>query len=108
MEKTFKNPKLLTEGTERFLLTWVHHFATCYANILRVYLIIFSPVAQSVERVAVEANCSFHEKSWLKNRVNSGKPALHELWRMVILSQALNSDCSGKVQRLELRLVLFG
>ena len=31
-----------------------------------------------------------HEKSWLKNRVNSGKPALHIRWRMVILSQALN------------------
>jgi hypothetical protein len=54
------------------------------------------------------AGCSFHEKSWLKNRVNSGKPALHSLWRMVILSQALDSRCPGKVQRLELRLVLFG
>jgi len=54
------------------------------------------------------AGCSFHEKSWLKNRVNSGKPALHALWRMVILSQALSSRYSGKVQRLELRLVLSG
>jgi len=62
-------------------------------------------------RIVIEkftAGCSFHEKSWLKNRVNSGKPALHELWRMVILSQALNRRYSGKVQRLELRLVLFG
>jgi len=29
-----------------------------------------------------------------------------EVWRMVILSQALNHCYSGKVQRLELRLVL--
>jgi len=34
------------------------------------------------------------------------QPALHRIWRMVILSQALNCHCSGKVQRLELRLVL--
>jgi len=62
-------------------------------------------------RIVIEkftAGCSFHEKSWLKNRVNSGKPALHELWRMVILSQALESLSPGKVQRLELWLVLFG
>jgi hypothetical protein len=51
-------------------------------------------------------DCSFHEKAWLKNRVNSGKPALRLRRRMVILSQALNHHYSGKVQRLELRLVL--
>ena len=65
-----------------------------------------SPVAQQVERVAVKR--SFHEKSWLKNRVNSGKPALRIKRSMVILSQALKHHYSGKVQRLELRLVLRG
>ncbi len=33
-------------------------------------------------------DCSFHEKSWLKNRVNSGKPASRWMREMVILSQA--------------------
>ena len=71
-------------------------------NLINVYF------CEQIVTVKFTMVCSFHEKSWLKNRVNSGKPALHLTWRMVILSQALNRRCSGKVQRLELRLVLFG
>ena len=60
-----------------------------------------SPVAQQVERVAV-INCSFPEKSGLKNRVNSGK----SIRKWTILSQAI--CCNGwKVQRLSRNGVLI-
>ena len=51
-------------------------------------------------------DCSFHEKSWLKNRVKSGKPAFRTSRKMVILSQAMTEHAqSWKVQRLERKLV---
>jgi hypothetical protein len=56
-----------------------------------------------VERSAVDF-CSFHRKLWLKNRVNSGKPAPTLLKvGMVILSEACRRALfvGRNVQRLE-------
>lgn len=47
-----------------------------------------SPIAQLVEQVAVNGacknytlkNCSFHEKSWLKQWVNSEKAKPNNIW----------------------------
>jgi hypothetical protein len=87
MEKTLESRKKATPEVGRRLLK----------NLTNVSYFV---------RIVIEkftAGCSFHEKSWLKNRVNSGKPALHELWRMVILSQALALSREGAETRASAR-----
>lgn len=52
--------------------------------------------------VGCKLNCSFHERSWSKNRVNSGKPALRGAER-VILSQAPPVGGEGAETRAKAR-----
>ena len=66
---------------------------------------IISPVAQSVEQLAViKSSCSFPSRGGLKNRVNSGKPNEEiPFSSTVILSEACQRGVTvgRNVQRLE-------